>query len=127
MRGLYRRIHKMRTVTIKTTKTKKVAEITVPSCVTLKLDNREKSQFVRVVTSSLYIDEEAIRKDIRHYLENYIIPYHKEVLLKGTSMNVELTEEHDDVSVYSFYTIEEREYTVDDALHGIAIITSLLG
>lgn len=116
----------MKTVTIKAIETKKVAEITVPSCVTLKLDNREESQYVRVVTSSLYIDKEAIRKDIRHYLVNYIIPSYKGVVLKGTSMNVELTEEHDDVSVYSFYTIEEKEYPVDNALQGIAKLSSLL-
>ena len=116
----------MKTVTIKTTETKKVAEITVPSCITLKLDNREESQYVRVVTSSLYIDKEAIRKDIRHYLANYISPCYKGVVLKGTSMNVELTEERDGVSVYSFYTIEEKEYPVDNALQGIAILTDLL-
>lgn len=126
----------MRTVTIKTTKTKKVAEITVPSCATLKLDNREGSQYVRVVTSSLYIDKEAIMKDLIHILANYINPCYRkvvlkgtsyrEVVLKGTSMNVELTEEHNGVSVYSFYTIEEREYPVDNASQGIAILTSLL-
>lgn len=116
----------MKAVTIKTTETKMVTEFTVPSCVTLKLDNREESQHLRVVTSSLYIDKEAIRKDLRHYLANYIIPGYSEVVLKGTSMNVELTEEHDGVSVYSFYTIEEKEYPVDNALQGIAILTDLL-
>lgn len=116
----------MRTVTIKTTKTKKVAEITVPSCATLKLDNREGSQYVRVVTSSLYIDKEAIMKDLILILANYINPCYREVVLKGTSMNVELIEEHNGVSVYSFYTIEEREYPVDNASQGIAILTSLL-